>query len=97
MLLRRLVLGRDHERRVGRIRRARVREQFDARSCGCIDHHGVLGHPVSQFRTRDEHDAAHPRQGIHDAIGGGDYAARIAKAKGLKKWATCSPDYAGKW
>ncbi len=34
------------------------------------------------------------RQGIHDAIGGGDYAARIAKAKGLKKWATCSPDYA---
>ncbi|MGQ0584602.1 MAG: ABC transporter substrate-binding protein [Reyranella sp.] len=34
------------------------------------------------------------RQGIHDAIGGGDYAAKIAKAKGLKKWATCSPDYA---
>lgn len=34
------------------------------------------------------------RQGIHDAIGGGDYAAKVAKAKGLKKWATCSPDYA---
>ena len=34
------------------------------------------------------------RQGIHDAIGGGDYAARISKAKNLKKWVTCSPDYA---
>jgi len=34
------------------------------------------------------------RQGIHDAIGGGDYAAKISKAKGLKKWVTCSPDYA---
>jgi branched-chain amino acid transport system substrate-binding protein len=34
------------------------------------------------------------RQGIHDAIGGGDYAAKVAKAKGLKKWVTCSPDYA---
>ena len=34
------------------------------------------------------------RQGIHDAIGGGDYAAKISKARGLKKWVTCSPDYA---
>src|SRR6201991_3965054 len=34
------------------------------------------------------------RQGIHDSIVGGSYAAAIAKAKGLKKWATCSPDYA---
>jgi branched-chain amino acid transport system substrate-binding protein len=34
------------------------------------------------------------RQGIHDAIGGGDYAAKISKAKGLKRWVTCSPDYA---
>lgn len=34
------------------------------------------------------------RQGIHDAIGGGAYAAAIAKEKGLKRWATCSPDYA---
>lgn len=34
------------------------------------------------------------RQGIHDSIAGGEYAAKIAKAKGLKKWATCSPDYA---
>ena len=34
------------------------------------------------------------RQGIHDSIAGGSYAAAIAKAKGLKKWATCSPDYA---
>jgi branched-chain amino acid transport system substrate-binding protein len=31
------------------------------------------------------------RQGIHDSIVGGSYAAAIAKAKGLKKWATCSP------
>jgi len=43
-------------------------------------------HVPTAFRTA--------RQGIHDAIGGGDYAARISKAKGLKKWATCSPDYA---
>lgn len=34
------------------------------------------------------------RQGIHDAIGGGEYAANVAKAKGLKKWMTVSPDYA---
>jgi branched-chain amino acid transport system substrate-binding protein len=34
------------------------------------------------------------RQGIHDAISGGTYAATIAKAKGLKTWMTCSPDYA---
>src|SRR6201746_1777044 len=34
------------------------------------------------------------RQGIHDSIVGGSYAAAIAKAKGLKKWATCAPDYA---
>src|SRR6202035_4643135 len=34
------------------------------------------------------------RQGIHDSIVGASYAAKIAKAKGLKKWATCSPDYA---
>ena len=43
-------------------------------------------HVPTAFRTA--------RQGIHDAIGGGDYAAKISKAKGLKKWATCSPDYA---
>ena len=34
------------------------------------------------------------RQGIHDSIVGGSYAASVAKAKGLKKWATCSSDYA---
>lgn len=34
------------------------------------------------------------RQGIHDSIAGGEYAAQISKTKGLKKWATCSPDYA---
>jgi branched-chain amino acid transport system substrate-binding protein len=34
------------------------------------------------------------RQGIHDAVAGGSYAANISKAKGLKKWVTCSPDYA---
>lgn len=34
------------------------------------------------------------RQGIHDSIVGGNYAASIAKAKGLKRWATGSPDYA---
>ena len=34
------------------------------------------------------------RQGIHDAIAGGAYTAKAAKAKGLKRWVTCSPDYA---
>ncbi len=34
------------------------------------------------------------RQGIHDSIVGGSYAAAIANSKGLTKWATCSPDYA---
>ncbi len=34
------------------------------------------------------------RQGIHDAVAVGSYAARIAKEKGLKRWVTCSPDYA---
>jgi branched-chain amino acid transport system substrate-binding protein len=34
------------------------------------------------------------RQGIHDAIAAGSYAAKIAKDKGLKKWISCSPDYA---
>lgn len=34
------------------------------------------------------------RQGVHDAIVGGAYAAKVAKAKNLKKWMTCSPDYA---
>jgi branched-chain amino acid transport system substrate-binding protein len=34
------------------------------------------------------------RQGIHDSIVGGGYAAAIAKAKNITKWATCSPDYA---
>ena len=34
------------------------------------------------------------RQGIHDAVSGGQYAADIARAKGLKRWMTCSPDYA---
>jgi branched-chain amino acid transport system substrate-binding protein len=34
------------------------------------------------------------RQGIHDSIAGGEYAAKIARAEGLKRWMTCSPDYA---
>jgi branched-chain amino acid transport system substrate-binding protein len=34
------------------------------------------------------------RQGIHDSIVGGSYAARVANAKKLTKWMTCSPDYA---
>ena len=43
-------------------------------------------HIPNAFRTA--------RQGVHDSIAGGSYAAAIAKAKGLKKWATCGPDYA---
>lgn len=34
------------------------------------------------------------RQGIHDAVAGGSYTAKLAKEKGLKRWLTCSPDYA---
>jgi branched-chain amino acid transport system substrate-binding protein len=34
------------------------------------------------------------RQGIHDAIVGGAYAAKVAKEKGLKRWMSVSPDYA---
>lgn len=34
------------------------------------------------------------RQGVHDSIVGGNYSAAVAKAKGLRKWMTCSPDYA---
>jgi len=34
------------------------------------------------------------RQGIHDSIAGGAYAAEVAKAKKLNKWMGCSPDYA---
>lgn len=34
------------------------------------------------------------RQGIHDAVIGGAYAAKVAKEKSLKRWMTCSPDYA---
>lgn len=34
------------------------------------------------------------RQGIHDAVVGGAYAAQVAKEKGLKRWMTVSPDYA---
>lgn len=34
------------------------------------------------------------RQGIHDSIVGGAFAAQIAKEKGLRSWLTCSPDYA---
>jgi branched-chain amino acid transport system substrate-binding protein len=34
------------------------------------------------------------RQGIHDAVASGAYAAEIAKTKKLNRWGTCSPDYA---
>lgn len=34
------------------------------------------------------------RQGVHDSVVGGIYAAEIANAKNLTRWATCSPDYA---
>ena len=34
------------------------------------------------------------RQGIHDSIVGGSYAAKVAKEKQLRRWMTCSPDYA---
>lgn len=34
------------------------------------------------------------RQGIHDSVVGGAYAARVSKERGLRKWMTISPDYA---
>lgn len=34
------------------------------------------------------------RQGIHDSIVGGAYAARIAREQGITTWMGCSPDYA---
>lgn len=34
------------------------------------------------------------RQGVHDAIVGGSHSAKVATAKNLTRWATCSPDYA---
>ena len=34
------------------------------------------------------------RQGIHDAIAGGAVVSKIAKDRGVKRWATCAPDYA---
>ena len=34
------------------------------------------------------------RQGIHDAIAGGHYSAKVAQETGLRKWMGCSPDYA---
>lgn len=34
------------------------------------------------------------RQGIHDAVAGGRYAANIAREMGLTRWMTISPDYA---
>jgi branched-chain amino acid transport system substrate-binding protein len=34
------------------------------------------------------------RQGIHDSIAGGAYAAAIARQRNLRRWMTVSPDYA---
>jgi branched-chain amino acid transport system substrate-binding protein len=34
------------------------------------------------------------RQGIHDAIGGGAIVSRIARERGITRWATAAPDYA---
>ena len=34
------------------------------------------------------------RQGIHDSIAGGHYAAKVSEEKKLIKWMGCSPDYA---
>lgn len=34
------------------------------------------------------------RQGIHDSIAGGYYAANVARQRNLRRWMTISPDYA---
>jgi branched-chain amino acid transport system substrate-binding protein len=43
-------------------------------------------HSPNAFRTA--------RQALHDSIVGGSFASNIAKAKGLKRWATIAADYA---
>jgi len=45
-------------------------------------------------RIRTETAFRCARQGIHDAVGGGRYAADIAQERGITRWMTCSPDYA---
>lgn len=34
------------------------------------------------------------RQGVHDSIAGGYYAAQVARQRNLRRWMTISPDYA---
>jgi branched-chain amino acid transport system substrate-binding protein len=34
------------------------------------------------------------RQGVHDSVAGGYYAAQIARQRNLRRWMTVSPDYA---
>lgn len=34
------------------------------------------------------------RQGVHDSIAGGYYAAQVARQRNLRRWMTVSPDYA---
>lgn len=34
------------------------------------------------------------RQGVHDSIAGGHYAAQVARQRNLRRWMTISPDYA---
>jgi branched-chain amino acid transport system substrate-binding protein len=82
---------------------------FDAESsAGAFAIHEVakdLGVVVMHMNTETSSLTADPklripnafrasRQGIHDSIAAGSYAGKIAKAKGLKKWLSCSPDYA---
>lgn len=45
-------------------------------------------------RIRSETAFRCARQGIHDAVGGGRYAADIVQERGITRWMTCSPDYA---
>jgi branched-chain amino acid transport system substrate-binding protein len=45
-------------------------------------------------KLRVSHTFRSARQGIHDSVVGGIYAAKIAEAQKLTRWASCAPDYA---
>ena len=53
---------------------------------------GVILAPINKLRIPNAFRVA--RQGIHDSIAGAAYAANVAKAKNLRRWMTCGPDYA---
>lgn len=60
----------------------------------CIHHNSETSSLSADPKIRIPNAFRCARQGIHDSIVGGNYAGTIAKAKGLRRWMVCSPDYA---